>query len=183
MGNQDYQNEKVRISYELMKNRKLFRKARAIIMKDNKLLAIKVVYKDDRPDHYLFPGGGVDEGETISEAAVREAYEEYGVRVTPIKQLGKQYYSVQMKYNGESFYSKRVEYHYICELDNIDENSDFGIDGEFSREDRTYEKVELSLDDIRKLNYNDLNDINKNNYNRLIKFMTDNNKKRKNYIF
>jgi len=122
MGNQDYQNEKVRISYELMKNRKLFRKARAIIMKDNKLLAIKVVYKDDRPDHYLFPGGGVDEGETISEAAVREAYEEYGVRVTPIKQLGKQYYSVQMKYNGESFYSKRVEYHYICELDNIDEN-------------------------------------------------------------
>ena len=171
MGNQDYQNEKARISYELMKNRKLFRKARAIIMKDNKLLAIKVVYKDDRPDHYLFPGGGVDEGETISAAAVREAYEEYGVRVCPVKQLGKQYYSVQMRYNNELFYSKRVEYHYICKLDSIDNNSDFGIEGEFDRVDRTYEKVELSLDDIRKLNHNDLNDMSQKNYEKLIKYM------------
>lgn len=176
MGNQEYQNEKARISYELMKNHKLFRKVRAIILKDNKLLAIKVEYRDERPDHYLFPGGGVDAGETISEAAVREAYEEYGVRVTPIKQLGKQYYSVQMKYNGESFYSKRVEYHYICKLENIEEDSDFGVAGEFDRDDRSYEKVELSLDDIVKLNHNDLNDMSKNNYDKLIEFMSGNNK-------
>lgn len=171
MGNKEYQNEKARISYELMKNKKLFRKARAIILKDDKLLSIKVVFKDGRPDHYLFPGGGVDAGETIKEAAVREAYEEYGVRVCPVKQLGKQYYSVQMKYNGESFYSKRVEYHYICKLNDIDNDSDFGIEGEFSRDDRTYEKVELSLDEIKKLNHNDLNDMSKINYEKLIKYM------------
>ena len=174
MNNQEYQNQKAKLSYELMKNNKLFRKARAIILKENKLLAIKVVYKDGTRDHYLFPGGGVDDGETIKEAAKREAYEEYGVRVTPIKQLGKQYYSVQMKYNSEIFYSKRVEYHYICKLDEIDYNSDFGISGEFEREDRIYEKVELSLKDIQKLNHNDLNDMSKNNYEKLIKYLIEN---------
>lgn len=31
--------------------------------------------------YYLFPGGGVDEGETHEEAAVREAHEELGLEV------------------------------------------------------------------------------------------------------
>ena len=32
-------------------------------------------------DYYVFPGGGMDEGETPEEAAVREAFEELGVEV------------------------------------------------------------------------------------------------------
>lgn len=32
-------------------------------------------------DYYVFPGGGVDEGETPEQAAVREAFEELGVEV------------------------------------------------------------------------------------------------------
>ena len=32
-------------------------------------------------DYYVFPGGGVDEGETSEQAAVREAMEELGVEV------------------------------------------------------------------------------------------------------
>jgi 8-oxo-dGTP pyrophosphatase MutT (NUDIX family) len=31
--------------------------------------------------YYVFPGGGVDEGESIEEAAVREAWEELGINV------------------------------------------------------------------------------------------------------
>lgn len=33
-------------------------------------------------DYYVFPGGGVDEGETPQQAAIREAMEELGVEVT-----------------------------------------------------------------------------------------------------
>jgi 8-oxo-dGTP diphosphatase len=36
-------------------------------------------------DYFVFPGGGVDEGESLEQAAVREAMEELGVKVA-IKQ-------------------------------------------------------------------------------------------------
>ena len=40
--------DKIKMSYELTKNRKFFRKARAIVIKDNKLLLIRIDYKDGR---------------------------------------------------------------------------------------------------------------------------------------
>ena len=54
--------EKIKYSYELTKQRKFFRKARALVVKDGKLLLIKVDYNNGRV-HYLLPGGGVDDNE------------------------------------------------------------------------------------------------------------------------
>ena len=54
-------------------------RAGIILIEDNKLALIER-HKQGR--HYFsFPGGGVDEGETDEQAAVREAEEELGIRV------------------------------------------------------------------------------------------------------
>jgi 8-oxo-dGTP diphosphatase len=54
-------------------------RARVVIVEDGRLALIRRV----RPDrtYYLFPGGGVEPGETPEQAAIREAYEELGVDV------------------------------------------------------------------------------------------------------
>jgi 8-oxo-dGTP pyrophosphatase MutT (NUDIX family) len=54
-------------------------RARVVIVEDGSLALIRRV----RPDrtYYLFPGGGVEPGETPEQAAIREAHEELGVDV------------------------------------------------------------------------------------------------------
>ena len=54
-----------------------------ILIEDNKLAVIER-HRAER-HYFAFPGGGVDEGETPEEAAVREAEEELGIQVV-IKQ-------------------------------------------------------------------------------------------------
>jgi 8-oxo-dGTP diphosphatase len=54
-------------------------RARVVIVEDGRLALIRRV-REDRT-YYLFPGGGVEPGETPEQAAIREAYEELGVDV------------------------------------------------------------------------------------------------------
>lgn len=56
----------------------------AVIQQDNKFLAIKRSQTVRAPGKICFPGGGVEEGETIEEALVREMNEELGIAVIPI---------------------------------------------------------------------------------------------------
>ncbi|MBK7894423.1 MAG: NUDIX domain-containing protein [Candidatus Promineifilaceae bacterium] len=51
--------------------------ATAVIIQDNKVLLVK---REDF-EVWALPGGGVDEGESLAETAVREAYEETGLQV------------------------------------------------------------------------------------------------------
>ena len=56
------------------------RKRSGIILIHQEKLALMERHKQGR-HYFAFPGGGVDEGETDEQAAVREAEEELGIRV------------------------------------------------------------------------------------------------------
>lgn len=175
VGNYNY--EKAKLSYSLKKAHKFFKKCRAIILNDeNKLLAIKVVYLDgNKPDEYLLPGGGVDDGETARQAVVREAMEEYNVLVEVEKYLGKNYYFNMQEFNGERFKSNRVEYYYLCRVVETRNFDHMGIDGEFENPEKRYEKVKLSFEDVSKIEPKFLNNVNPKVYEKILKIMSGGN--------
>lgn len=51
----------------------------AIIIKDNKILLLRRI-KDGR-EYFVFPGGGIEKGESLEEAIIREAQEELGLKI------------------------------------------------------------------------------------------------------
>lgn len=51
----------------------------AIIVQGGKIALIKRIRKGET--YYVFPGGGIEEGEIPEEATKREAYEELGVHI------------------------------------------------------------------------------------------------------
>ena len=148
--------KKVEMSYNLTKAGKFFKKARAIVIKDKKLLLIRVDYQNGHV-HYLLPGGGVEGNETIKQTIIRETLEEYNAEVVPIKYLDKQFYNIDLEFNGEEFSSHRVEYYYVCEFVKFANHTTMGVGKEFVSSEKTYTKVELSLDDVLKLNPKDIN--------------------------
>ena len=72
---------------------------------------VGVLKRNDYQEYYTFPGGGLEEGETLEEGVIREIKEEFGINVKVIKKL------YEMK--SEKFEQK--EYFYLCEY----------VDGEF----------------------------------------------------
>lgn len=73
-----------------------------IVIKDNKVLLIHRFNKGD--EYYVFPGGGVEEGETPEQAAVREIDEETTITVVPKSFL----YHINWDTGEENFF-------YLCE--------------------------------------------------------------------
>lgn len=63
-----------------------------------------VIKRKDYQDYYTFPGGGLEEGETLEEGVAREIKEEFGIDVEIIKELYEKY--------SEKFNQK--EYFFLC---------------------------------------------------------------------
>ncbi|OAT83899.1 hypothetical protein A6P54_00950 [Bacillus sp. MKU004] len=80
-------------------------RAGILIIEQNKIAVIKRSIGKD--EYFVIPGGGVDEGESFEEAAVREAEEELGIEVKELylalefEQNGSQKYFFGGKYIGE----------------------------------------------------------------------------------
>ena len=74
----------------------------AIVVRDGKILMERVVYFGR--EFYTVPGGGIEEGETPEQAAIRELQEECGLDGKIIRPL-----AVQYKLDGSAEYSFEVE--------------------------------------------------------------------------
>ena len=81
-------------------------RAQAIVIKDDKILLLKTRI-GDREDYEL-PGGGIEEGETPEDAAIRELFEETGIKGEVVRLASKYYNGFAEEYNY-SFLVKMVE--------------------------------------------------------------------------
>ncbi len=139
---EEYVNEKTHFAYSKYLKGEYFEKARAIIVKDGKVALLRSL-----SDGSVFMiGGGVDEGETVEQAVIREAFEETGMKVKPIMQLQTNYYEWDLECDGNKFVSKRVEYIYLCQP--LEEKASVvsGLEGEYDEAG-----VEMIYADIEKL--------------------------------
>lgn len=68
----------------------------AIIIQGGKIALIKRVREGEM--YFVFPGGGIEEGETPEEATKREVYEELGVHIQVEHLIAK------VEYKGTEYY-------------------------------------------------------------------------------
>ncbi|MCC7574547.1 NUDIX domain-containing protein [Candidatus Woesearchaeota archaeon] len=80
--------------------------AGCVIIKNGSLLLLWKIKRN----HYEFPGGKVEEGESFEETAIREAKEELGVNVSLVKYLGFKEFNFNNKvYRSHMFLSNIAE--------------------------------------------------------------------------
>lgn len=66
---------------------------------------VGVLKRKNIQEYYTFPGGGLEEGETLEEGTIREIKEEFGIEVEVVKKL--------YELKSEKFNQK--EYFFLCE--------------------------------------------------------------------
>lgn len=141
-----YRQMKNEYAYSLFKNNQSFEKVRALVIRDGKILLVHKI----QSNKYALPGGGVESGENIEIAVVRESYEEAKARVKLRSIVGILNYNVNMTFKGETFKSTRIEYYCLCDfLGFVKQKKYFGLNGEF------FEKVEVvwhSIDNLETTN-------------------------------
>ncbi|WP_422123246.1 NUDIX domain-containing protein [Planococcus sp. X10-3] len=91
--------------------------AKAVIIKDSKLLL--TINRDKEGIYFIFPGGGQDHGEALTETVKRECLEEVGA-VVEVRQLLhiREYIGRNHEYSQFDSDVHQIEYYFFCELAN-----------------------------------------------------------------
>ncbi len=128
MASKEYFEDKSKLYYENYLNHKCTKKVRGIILNSEGQI---LLLHSNKHNGYSIPGGTVEENETIKDTAIREAFEETGAEIIPIKIVGKYFHtSKNFNYDGIVFDSDRVEYFYFCKFKGFKQNN-LGLSGEF----------------------------------------------------
>ena len=95
----NYVIDKLNIVYESTNKKR--KSARGIILKDDNIILIHRI--KENKEYYVYPGGGVEEGETNEQCVSREIKQELGIEIKILKYL----------YRLEE--EKSIEYYFLCE--------------------------------------------------------------------
>lgn len=82
------------------------KRARAIIFQDGNLITLKRVKKAET--YWVFPGGGVEDGESLEEALKREIMEELGVEIEIGNLVFEYHFKTEHQDDDEYFYNCRI---------------------------------------------------------------------------
>lgn len=104
--------------------RRIRNSAKALIIKDGKMLAVKI--RDSGEEWYIMPGGGQESEELLSDAVCREAAEELGVRVA-----ARELVFVVEGVHGEAFHRVDLVFQcdYLGEIENAPLHGDVNQSG------------------------------------------------------
>ena len=104
-----------RKDYDLSWSHVIRHSANSVIVNENKLAMIYVA----KHNYYAFPGGGIEDGETIIDALIRETKEETGFVIKPLSivPIGKTIEIRKDRYIDEIY--ERHDYYYLCEVDDV----------------------------------------------------------------
>ncbi|MBU4217163.1 NUDIX domain-containing protein [Candidatus Parcubacteria bacterium] len=111
------------------------KRVRAVIVQDGKVLTIKRIKNNEA--YFVFPGGGVDDGEDNKSALVRECLEEINVSVSVADLIFKQ------------VFNQNEELFYLCDIVSGAVGHGHGEEYKKMSGNNYYEPTWLSLVDIK----------------------------------
>ncbi|MBP6948738.1 MAG: NUDIX domain-containing protein [Candidatus Pacebacteria bacterium] len=124
-----YPNNEITPESEYLKSR---RTTRIVIFDTEGNVALGAVNEGNDTFRYSIIGGGIDEGELIEDALIREALEETGCKIKNIQELG----TIEERGIGNEFNKRRVQFNYCFTAD---------VDGEKNNPQFTKEDVHDGL--------------------------------------
>lgn len=124
----------------------LHKSVRAIIKKDEGIVLIhRIKKKEDGTyrEYYVIPGGKMEDGETEKQTAIREVFEELGIKIEPEKKI--------IEYNSD--YDDSIQIFYLCKY--VEGTIGTGKGPEItdkSTYEGIFEPVIIKFDEIKNIN-------------------------------